>query len=164
MLGDKSLRDGLNRLSALHHDRYRRLLTGVADVPMRDEAAALWPEPFRFQQRCSLADQSITHLHEDGLMLLLQRYRNATLEIIANIGIAHAERTQDARKARHEHILTARQTSDTGRMKSTRSAAGYEGEPSRVEALFDADVLNGMQHRLLGKTYDAGGSFDWLEA
>ena len=76
-------------------------------------------------------------------MLLLQRYWNAPLQIIANIGVAHAERAQNAGKARHEHILTAGQASDTGRMEGARSAAGYQRKAPRVEPLFDADVLKG---------------------
>ena len=164
MLDFKSLRDRFNRLPALYRNRYRGLLAGIADVPMHDEATTLRLEPLRLQQRLGLADQSVARLHQDWLMLLLQCYRQAALEIKANIGVAHAKCAQNAGKTRDEHILAGGQAGDAGCVEGAGTAAGYQREASRIEALFDADVLNGMKHGLLGETYDPGGSFDRLKA
>ena len=163
MLGFKPPADDGDRLPALHHHRDCGLLTGVPDVPLRDEAAALRPELFRLQHGRSLSDQSIANLRKERPMLLLQRNRHAALQVVPNVGVAHAERTQDSGEAGNEDISTTGQAGDAGRVQGARPAARHQREASRVQAFLDADVLNRMQHRLLGEAYDSGGGFDRLK-
>src|SRR5215467_115348 len=163
MLGFKLPADCGDRLAALHHNRYCGLLTDVTDVPLRNEAAMLGGEPFRLQKGRGLSYQGIANLREDWPMLLFQRNQHTTLEIVPNVGVAHAERTQDSGEARNEHVLTAGQAGNAGRAEGARAAAGHESEASRIQALLDTDVLNCMQHCLLSEAYDSSGGFDRLK-
>src|SRR3954470_9388202 len=148
VLGLEFLSDGGDGLATLDRPSNGRLLADIAQIPLREETTPLRAKSFRLEQRRRLGDHGIRGPRQDREMLLLQRDRDAALQIAAQIGVAHAERTEDPGKARHEYVLATGEPRNAARMQRSRAATRDQRKAFGIKALFDADVLDGVQHCL----------------